>query len=156
MTEINPNIEKITRLDPALENNKGQKEGDKGFNQILTDKLASKDVDQSIIQTSSSLPEIDAVYKTGLMEGDFDTSLITGKIAASLDQLDTYSAWLNNPDRSLKQIWSLLQEVIENTQNIEDELKANSDTDKDLTDIVTQILTTANVEQIKIQRGDYL
>ena len=73
-----------------------------------------------------------------------------------MDLLDTYAALLQDPDKTLKQAHGLLEQIIDQTKALDREAKENPDFSHDLKNILTQLLTTAQVEQIKFNRGDYL
>ncbi len=155
MTEINPNIEKISTPDTGVKNKSQHKKGDTGFDQILSNQMELEGTGSLSSQKVSGLPELDGISGSRPIINEFDTSLYTNKIDDSLNQLDTYSSWLSNPDKTLKEVWALLQNLLEDTKNLDTELNSNKNADPDLKKIVSQILATVNVEQIKILRGDY-
>ena len=85
---------------------------------------------------------------------------ISDRIDDTLDLLEKYSSMLSDPLKTLKSIDPVLKEINTSAKSIADELGKRTDSDaaeqdKGLVKIVNQILSIANVEQFKMQRGDY-
>ncbi len=100
MTEINPNIDKISTPGSGVKKNTSDPKGSKGFDQVLSDQMETKSPGQVEPLKDSSLPEIGGVYKPSLGSNGFNAAIFTDKINTSLDQLDTYSSWLADPGKS--------------------------------------------------------
>ena len=158
MNEINPDITNIGKISPVEPDKKLsvplQKSG-AGFDKILLDQLKNGDTPDPIKQTAM-LPEIEGSFKAQQLNLKLDQAQFTQKLATSLDLLETYSVWLKDPDKSLKQVHGLLEQVSSQTKTLAPELKEYSGINTDLNQFMNEFLTTIEVEKIKFNRGDYL
>ena len=158
MNEINPkitNINKISSVEPDIKQKKSSQQGDTSFNDILTNQI-NKSSNDTGFKENTSLGEIKASFAAQRLTLELNQTQFTQKLETSLDLLDTYAALLQDPDKTLKQAHGLLEQIIDQTKALDREAKENPDFSHDLKDILTQLLTTAQVEQIKFNRGDYL
>ena len=80
--------------------------------------------------------------------------MLVQKLADCLDLLETYAACLQNPEKSLKQAHTILEQVSSRTKSLSGELKETT-ANKDLNHILSGLAATIEVEQIKFNRGDY-
>ena len=159
---MNDNHPKITTTHPISVDetsrlkNKVGKQGNPDFNNILSEQIQSKGMD-STSHASTALPEIQGAFKAQNIElNTVAPNPFAEKITDSLDLLERYAAFLANPDKSLKQAYSILEQVLAQTKDIETLMGQGSENKGDLTTILTELMTTARVEQIKLDRGDYL
>ena len=107
---------------------------------------------------SPYLSEISAPSHISFMNNS--SAEIADKVDYTLDLLEKYSSMLSDPLKTLKSIDPVLKDINTSAQSIADKLKTEigSDTagqNHGLVKIVNQILTIANVEQFKMNRGDY-
>ena len=142
----------------------GQKES---FDKILEQFNAPLETKESL-QISRELPELEGVYKAATIHQPDKAEELTQKVSSSIGLLETYATWLSDPDKTLKQAYTLLEELAEQTRQLSQEISQepiqqpnkNSDqpptTDQGLQQIITQLTALVEVEQIKINRGDYI
>lgn len=157
MNEINPKIATINKIaDTELEKKQGRssQKADGSFDKILTHQI-EKELDSAALEKTTRLPEIDASFKAQQLNLSLNQTQFTQKLDHSLNMLETYASWLGDPDKTLKQAYGLLEEILTQTKTLELELKDDASSNTDLKQILTQLMTTAQVEQIKLDRGDY-
>jgi hypothetical protein len=163
MNEINPkipNIGKIAAIDPNIKSNKSQTKGDGSFDDILTEQIGGKSGNKALSETLK-LPEIESTFRAAQLNLSLDKTQFTKKLNASLSLLERYASWLGDPDKTLKQAGGLLEQLLAQTKTLTDDFnKSTTSPDDikydDIKQILTQLSTTAQVEQIKLNRGDYL
>ena len=82
------------------------------------------------------------------------------KLNDSLDLFERYAAFLGDPDKSLKQAYEILEQILSQaqtmTEKIDQQPESKTDQISGLKNILTQLMTTVRVEQIKFDRGDFL
>ncbi len=157
MNEINSkavNIDKTSVIESKIHLKKSQQNGDASFDKILTDQLDKSSKDASTI-SETSLQEIQGTFKAQRFNVEFDTTRFTQQLNSSLNQLELYAAILQDPDKTLKQAWSILEQLTNDTKTLEQEFKGNELPNQELKNILTHLLTTVEVENIKFNRGDY-
>ncbi len=163
MSDNNP---KITNTNPisvaksGLLKNKGTKHGNPAFDRILSEQIKSPGMDSGIGR-SSTLPEIQGAFNAQNIDlASLESNPFTKKITDSLDLFERYATFLGDPDKSLKQAYTILEKVLGQAKNLTLEMEQNPGQSSDKTDnlkvILSQLMTTAQVEQIKFDRGDYL
>lgn len=158
MKEINSSpesAEKISRYQKTNRIKKAQKEAESSFDRILIDQLDQKD--RSLKSGSiESLGEIQGSFRAGKLEQAADRAWLTDRIEFSIDLLDRYAAALGSEDKTLKQAWNILKQLTDMTAFTKNKLAgSNGDIDGDLKNIINQILSIVETENIKFQRGDY-
>ncbi len=163
MNEINPkipNISKIDAIDPDIKSNKSHSKGDGSFKNILNEQIGNNLANESL-DKPRKLPEIESTFRAAQLNLSLDQAKFTEKLNSSLGLLERYASWLGDPDKTLKQADNLLEQLLAQTKTLTDEFnKSKTATDNSKNDalkqILTQLTTTAQVEQIKLNRGDYL
>ncbi|CCK80282.1 hypothetical protein [Desulfobacula toluolica] len=157
MNEINPktaSINKISSVVPRIvQKNSFQKPGGL-FNELLTSQL-EKNGKESTLKEVTTLPEIQGSFKAQQLDFSPDQTQLTQKLEDSLDLFETYASWLGDPEKTLKQTHGLLEQVLSSTKALALDVKEHGTSSTDLNQILTQLMTTAQVEQIKLNRGDY-
>jgi len=157
MNEINSkavNIDKISVIESEIHLKKSQQKGDGSFDKILTDQLDKSNKDSSTIK-GAALQEIQGTFKAQRFNVEFDTTQFTQQLNSSLNKLEFYAAMLQDPDKTLKQAWNILEQLTNDTKTLEQEFKGNEPANQELKNILTHLLTTVEVENIKFNRGDY-
>lgn len=158
MNEFNPkitNINKISSAEPDSKQKKSSQQGDTSFNGILTNQINKSSTDTGF-KENTSLGEVKASFAAQRLTLELNQTQFTQKLESSLNLLETYASWLQDPDKSLKQAYGLLEQILDQTKTLDRECKEDPDFNHDLKNILTQLLTTAQIEQIKFNRGDYL
>lgn len=129
------------------------------FGKILSEQMSSLSGEADLTPPSQGLPELQGAYKALTVnlpeQGTPQENPIAEKISASIDLLDTYASMLSNPDNTLKQAHKLLEDLSEKNRHLREELNQSSTSDPKLDQILNHLATLIEVEQIKINRGDY-
>lgn len=157
MNEINPktaNINKISPVAPRIIQNKSFQKPNGLFNELLTSQI-EKSCNYSTLKETATLPEIQGSFKAQQLDLSLDQTQLTQKLEDSLDLFETYASWLGDPGKTLKQTHGLLEQVLSRTKTLALDFKEHGTPNTDLQRILTQLMTTAQVEQIKFNRGDY-
>lgn len=129
--------------------------GDHTFGHILSEQIG-KPLSTEEQTQPSALPELQSPLNLAFTDTSFDPQKYAQKLETSLDLLESYAALLNDPDKTLKQASELLDQVLDQIQGLEQDLKSANAPDSDINRILGQISTTARLERIKLDRGDYL
>lgn len=134
--------------------------GDNTFNRMLSGHLLLQEADKALTQSEnkqvSSLSEIQSPFKIPLAGQNFDLQAYAQKLSSSIDLLDAYAAVLNDPTQTLKQASGLLDQLLGQLQGLEQEFQDADKANNELSAILVQLTTTARLEKIKLDRGDYL
>ncbi len=157
MNEINSkavNIDKISVIESEIHFKKSQQKSDGSFVEILANQLDKSNKDSPSIN-ETSLKEIQGTFKAQSLNVEFDTTQFTQQLNSSLNMLELYAAMLQDPDKTLKQAWDILEQLTNESKTLEQEFKGNELSNQELKNILTQLLTTVEVENIKFNRGDY-
>jgi len=157
MNEINSkavNIDKISVIESDIHLKKSQQKGDGSFDKILTNQLDESNKNSAVIN-ETSLQEIQGTFKAQRFNVEFDTTQFAQQLNSSLNMLELYAAILQEPDKTLKQAWDILEQLTNNTKTLEQEFKGSEPANQELKNILTHLLTTVEVENIKFNRGDY-
>ncbi len=153
-----PNINKISTATPAVtQNSEKQKSSFQNpidFNDILS-KTIEHDLKSDLIKGGTGLPEIDAAFTAKKINLALDQTQLPEKLESSISLLERYASWLGDPEKTLKQAYGLLEQLSSQTKDLKNEFKDKDSTNPDLTRIITELLTTVEIEQIKFNRGDY-
>jgi len=126
------------------------------FKQALDKAIDSNKKEYSTIEKvtqNSSLSEINAILDKSIDDPDIE---IQDKTDLLLKQLDYYSAQLENPNITLKNIEPLLEEIKKSAGSLLENTGSKKFIDENLINIAKQSALTANTEYIKFQRGDYI
>ncbi len=157
MNEINPktaNINKISSVAPRIIQNKSFQKPDGLFHELLTSQI-EKSCNDGTLKETSTLSEIQGSFKAQQLDLPVDQTQLTQKLEDSLDLFETYTSWLGDPGKTLKQTHGLLEQVLSRTKTLALDFKEQGSSNTDLKQILTQLMTTAEVERIKFNRGDY-
>jgi hypothetical protein len=73
-----------------------------------------------------------------------------------LDLLDLYAQELMDPSKTLKDIASIVENIEKGIGEIEARTKEAVKEDKDLNQLVSELMVTANTAVFKFHRGDYI
>lgn len=122
------------------------------FDQVLTNQL-KKEV-ETRMQDTGFLPEIQSPVKIPSMVQQ-DTQPFVNQIEQTISLLEAYAGALENPSQSLKDAYGLLEQLMDQTRLLEESFEQSDTSDSDLSDIITHLVTTAAVEKLKFDRGDY-
>lgn len=124
------------------------------FHQLLDEQIKGKEKD--VKSTSpADLQEIESPVKIPAPESLSGLQKLTGEIEESLDLMETYAAILEDPGKTLKEAGSILDELIDRTSLLTSGLEESPLNDPDLVRIITHLISTAQTEKIKFDRGDY-
>ncbi|MFH2091843.1 MAG: hypothetical protein ABIJ31_05715 [Pseudomonadota bacterium] len=167
MNDITPKITRIDQLTQAASNAQKSKSvqiPENSFKKILEEQISAGELEQTT-SLSSTLSEIQGSFTAQHLDlvsslSTIDQTQLAIKLTDSLDLFERYAAFLGDPDKSLKQSRSMLEQVLEQTrtltQDIDQYQGSQTDPASGLKDILTRLMTMARVEQIKLDRGDYL
>ncbi len=81
---------------------------------------------------------------------------ITDRTEKLLELLELYSSKLEDESIALKDVDSVLNEIINGVQDLLKKVENAPDADEKIKNIAKEVAVFANTEQIKFQRGDYL
>ena len=73
-----------------------------------------------------------------------------------LSFLDAFAADLGNPDKRLKQITPLVNNIENEVSKIQATVAENTSVDNDLQNLVKELTVTASVAMCKFHRGDFI
>ncbi|MCF6247928.1 MAG: hypothetical protein L3J69_11260 [Desulfobacula sp.] len=165
MSEIDPKFIKIQQTlsqDSKIKSAKPDTLGKDEFVRVLNEQFEKSDK-ISDAKVTQGLPELQGSFRAQTLNLELDRTQFTQKLEASLSLLESYAAWLDDPEKSLKQAHGLLEQMLNQTKVLEQEflsfdssLESNDNSHPDLAQILSQLKTTLQVEQIKFDRGDYL
>ena len=126
------------------------------FSDILAQRLGDS-LAQELEETSSlgGLPELEASYAARRCQASqAAVADLARDITAALDQLDTYTQWLADPDKTLRQADTLLEQINDGIKDLT--VRAESESDNRIQEILNHLSTLVAVEKIKMDRGDYV
>ena len=158
MSEIDPKFIKIQHPGTTAGEDSHLKKPGSGDNifQRLLDRQTGKGADNTVNAENPSLPELTGTFNAQKLSPAPDTGLFARKMEKSVNLLETYAEWLSDPEKSLKQTRGLLEQLVSQTHMLSKEFESLSSADADLAELLSQLRTTVEVEQIKFNRGDYL
>lgn len=160
-------LHQISQNLPSFINEKPLSGEKKSFDKILSEQFNAPLESKDSLSISRGLPELEGVYKAATINQPDKAEKLTQKISSSIDLLETYATWLSDPDKTLKQASMLLEELAQQTRQLNQEVNQQPiqqpnqkpgqppTTNQSLQQIITQLTATVEVEQIKINRGDY-
>jgi len=131
----------------------GQKDN---FGKILSEQTNETTTKSDSATMAQGLPELESPLGTAFLNMPDKTTEFTEKLNSSIDLLEKYASWLLDPEKTLKQAYGILEDLAGQTQELNQEVEQSPNADSELKQIITQIAATTRVEQIKINRGDYL
>lgn len=158
MSKIDPEILKnISHASPGPSKSKGRPGHDEGdrFGNILDEKLENSD-NGTKSRNVSGLGEIQGTFRSQQLKFEFDAAAFKNRLEFSINDLETYAWWLLEPGKTLKDAKSLLQRISEQTRALKNELAPHISTNKDLAGVLDRLMTTVEIEHVKLDRGDYL
>jgi len=166
MSEFDPKIQTINKISTSKpgakpvvpQNSEKQKssfQNPAAFDDILAKKI-EHDLKNDLIKGGSGLPEIDAAFTAKKINLAIDQTQLPEKLESSISLLERYASWLGDPEKTLKQAYGLLEQLSSQTKDLDKEFKNKDSMNPDLTRIITELLTTVEIEQIKFDRGDYI
>ena len=157
-SNINP-LGQPGQISPEIRPKQPKASASKAFGQILADQISKTPAKTPA--GIGQLPEIEGAFNALNLSGQSQQTLpLSREIETALSLLDRYAAFLGDPAVSLKQSSTLLDQLLGTTRDLTAELDARNhdplNADTALKDILARIRTLAEVEQIKLNRGDYL
>ncbi len=150
-------VHPISRKTPSLNKEKATSRQSEAFGRILSEQL-NPFLGTDSPSISEGLPELEGTYSAATLKPDNGNKFgnkLSEKITTSLDLLDIYASMLSDPEKTLKQAHKLLENLSEQTAQLLEEIDKSPKTDESLKKIITQLSAMVQVEQIKINRGDY-
>jgi hypothetical protein len=128
-----------------------------GFDTILSNTLANNDPGEALTDAKkvalSPLGEIFSPVPASLVD---DTgSDIPAGIDTALDLFERYTILLGDASKNLRDIAPVLTDLTQQTRRLADQVQTAPSTDNRLTAIIDHMLSTATLEQFKMERGDY-
>jgi len=105
-----------------------------------------------VLETSTLL-EVQAINRIGI---PFEADDLTTKTEYAIDLLDQYTQLLGNPEKSLKEIEPALDLLLREADLLNGEMTNEPETLPGIRSIIEQLQFTAQLEQLKFFRGDYI
>lgn len=158
MTEIHPDKIPASKIPPSQNFGGQAKPVDRSgilFHELLADRIRT-DARTENPDRPQALPELQGRFDIGMLDQQLKERRMAEDMSKSLDLLETYAAFLENPDKSLKQAHELLQKVASATDRLASDYEADPGLDSHLGTILSQLRTTVEIEKIKFSRGDYV
>ncbi len=135
-----------------LQRNEESKSGD-AFKNLLSSKLDETKNQALKPETHQSLTELDA--PSPISSIDVTGEKMSSSIASALDLFDRYNSLLSDPDKNLREIVPVLNQLNDASQRIKDTMNSEGNPEKGLSGIIDQLLFLVRLEEVKIQQGDY-
>lgn len=172
MSDIHSKISRVDQVNPAQalsQQEKSKKTGHQAFDQILAGQIKAGSQSEGS-EKSGGLSEIQGSFSARHLSAlspamPENLTQYTSQISDSLDLFERYATFLGDPDKNLKQSYGLLEQILAQTRSLADQFDQETgqsqspDNEKQFSGIkaiINELLTTARVEQIKFDRGDYL
>ena len=121
------------------------------FDTILSKTLANTDPAEKF--APSSLGEISSPVPALPMD-DTDIDIPSG-IDAALDLFERYTELLGDSSKSLRDIAPVLEDLTDQARRLAEQVQDTPSVDNRLSAMVDHMLSTAALEQFKMERGDY-
>ncbi len=151
-------VHPISRKTISLDKEKATSRKNEAFGRILSEQL-NPTLGTDSPNVAEGLPELEGAYSAATLtlpdNGNKFGNKLSEKISSSLDLLDNYASMLSDPEKTLKQAYKLLEDLSEQTNQLFKEIDQSPKTDNNLKKIITQLSAMVQVEQLKINRGDY-
>ena len=162
MEETKFNIGDLHRISNRVPGNKdgaGKNKPSGDFDTILEKTLANNDPGEALTDAKtyepSPLGEIAApVPALAMAMDDTNIDIPTG-IDEALDLFERYTQLLGDASKSLRDIAPVLTDLTQQTQRLAEQVQDAPSVDTRLVAIIDDILSTATLEQFKMERGDY-
>lgn len=151
MTRIGNIPEELKALQKLKEGQKNNEAGGDLFKQTF-EKVLSNTEKQT--NGASPLPPLGEISPVNLHMAKLDAPGVGEKTDKLLNMLDKYTEALANPEKTLKEIEPLLQNIKKSAAELS--LEADGADNPGLKSIADRSALTANVEYIKFMRGDYV
>ena len=158
MKEITDKINLANKISPQpgpVENRGSGIGGTAEFARILSQQLEGIGSESTSLAQANGLPELNPSYNSLLLQDTLEDPGFTQNLSDSIDLLETYAAWLADPEKSLKQAFSLLEKLSDQTGEMDKAFEQLPDTDKSLKELITHLSRLVETEKIKMNRGDY-
>lgn len=126
--------------------------GSGSFEGAMREALEKQNVDGAIKKTAH-LSEPRPIQNFG--EPRFQTAYID-RTSRVIDLMDTYAKSLSNPGKTLKEIEPELMMFIDEAQSLHEEYINSGNTNRELKNIMEDLLRAARLESARFNRGDYL
>ncbi|MCP4117865.1 MAG: hypothetical protein GY737_21185 [Desulfobacteraceae bacterium] len=144
-------LHRISNRTPKNTDGVGKNKPSGGFDTILSNTLADNDPADTL--APSSLGEISSpVPVLPMDEPGID---IPAGIDTALDLFERYTLLLGDASKSLRDIAPVLTELTGQARRLAEQVQDTPSVDTRLSAIVDHMLSTATLEQFKMERGDY-
>jgi len=125
----------------------------KGFGAVMAEHLDQSSESSPASKAGPALGELFAPSPLGFSSRNPES--VPESIGTALDLLDQYAKGLEDPSTSLKELYPVLEDIGERTEVLAEEITAGAPGGGELKETLDQIITMVNVEQAKMERGDY-
>jgi cobalamin biosynthesis protein CobT len=122
------------------------------FSEMLRETL-SQPGSSDAVQKPSSLQEPQAVHNVRQV---LKSDSLVDSASQVLDLLDSYSKALADPGKTLRDIEPELTAFVTKTQSLYEAYLENGQDDPKLKSVMEELLRTAQMEDVRFHRGDYL
>jgi hypothetical protein len=160
MKETKFNIGDLHRISNRVPEDKDRARKNKpsgDFDTILSNTLTNNDHGEALSDTKKYEPaplgEIASPVPASLVD-DTDSDIPAG-IDTTLDLFERYTVLLGDATKNLRDIAPVLMDLTQQTQRLAEQVQADPSADNRLTAIIDHMLSTATLEQFKMERGDY-
>ncbi len=158
MKEITEKIDLVSKISPQpgpVENRGAVIGGAADFARILSEQLEGVGSDSTLSDQVNGLPELNPSYNSLLVQDALEAPGLPQNLSDSIDLLETYAAWLADPEKSLKQAFSLLEQLSDQAKKMDRAVDQLPEADKSLKELITHLSSVVETEKIKMNRGDY-
>ncbi len=158
MKEITDKINLVNKISPqpGQQPSRGAGIGQAAeFARILSEQLEGNGSGITPSAQVDGLPELNPSYNALLVQDALEAPELAEKFSISIDMLETYATWLADPEKSLKQAFSLLEKLSDQTRKMDEALEQLPVADKSLKELITHLSSVVETEKIKMNRGDY-
>ena len=128
--------------------------GDQTFKQTFGKVLENMEPSKMESIQPKGLEEIST--ENFILSGSSDNASLADKTEYLLERLEQYSSKLSDNKTSLREVDSVLKEMISDAQNLLEKVENSPDADEKIKNLAKELALFASTEQIKFQRGDYL
>ena len=128
-------------------------QGGESFSSILARSVSVNSEADTLLSGAGTLSEIQVPVSFGLEETG--ASGLVSDLESSLDLLESYSALLAEPSRTLKEIYPVLGDLIRSAEELNASIEAGQEPAGELGDLARNLLMIARLEEARMIRGDY-
>ncbi len=117
-------------------------------------------------ETDSGLPELQGTFRaravaTGPVTAKAGTAEVIADLESLMGRMETYTQWLSDPGKTLKQAQGLLLELSDQVRALSGKITSGktgqpSGREDELAGMANRLAAMVEIEQIKVSRGDYL